>query len=74
MAGLEARLQDAQDSVARDHPNDVILGDDRHLIDVLGLHALEDGQGGLVGSSGVDLIDGQHHGLNGCVGALVARN
>ena len=42
MAQLQARLQDVQDGVARDHPYDCAVCHDWHLIDVFGLHALQD--------------------------------
>jgi len=41
MAELQARLQDVQDGVAGDHAYDCAVCYDRHLIDVLGLHALQ---------------------------------
>jgi hypothetical protein len=42
MAELEARLQDAQDCVAGDHPYDAALGNYGHLVDVFALHSFED--------------------------------
>src|SRR5271156_475464 len=48
MAQLQARLQDVQDGVAGDHAYDGAIRYDRHLIDVFGLHALQDAERGLV--------------------------
>jgi hypothetical protein len=42
MAKLQARLQDMQDGVARDHSHDRAIRYHRHLIDVFGLHPLQD--------------------------------
>ena len=74
VAGLNASLKDAEDGIARDHPYDVAFGDDGHLVDVFRLHALEDAEGGFVRQSGMDAINGEHRGLDGCVGPLVARD
>ena len=73
MAGLEARLEDAENRVAPDHADDVAVGEDGHLVDVLFLHALEDVQHGLFGQRGMDAIDRDHHGLDRGVGPLIAR-
>ncbi len=43
VANLQAGLQHAQDGVAIDHTDDVFVGDYGHLVDVLTLHALQDG-------------------------------
>jgi hypothetical protein len=72
MAQLQARLQDVQDGVAGDHAYDCAVGYYRHLIDVFGLHALQDAQRGLVGGGAVGAVEGHHHGLDGSVGPLVA--
>ena len=43
VADLQAGLEHAQDGVAVDHADDVFVGDYGHLVDVLALHALQDG-------------------------------
>jgi hypothetical protein len=63
-AQLEPGLEKAKDRVARDHPDDMPFGGDRHLVDVLLLHAIENTDDGLVGRSAVDAIQRQHDGLN----------
>src|SRR5208282_6561505 len=72
VAYLEAGLQEAEDGVAGDHADDVVVRDDRHLVDVLALHALENAHGGFFWRGGVDFVHGQHHGLNRSVLPLVA--
>ena len=74
MTELQARLQDVQDGIAGDHAYDGAVCYHRHLIDVFGLHALQDAQRGLVWRCAVGAIEWHHHGLNGSVGPLVARN
>ena len=49
VANLQAGLQHAQDGVAIDHADYVFVGNHGHLVDVLALHALQDGQRGLRG-------------------------
>ena len=63
-AQLKPGLEKSKDRVARDHPDDVPLGEDRHLVDVFVLHAIENAEGSLVGRSAVDAVERQHDGLN----------
>ena len=46
---LQTRLQHAKDGVAGNHAADVPAGDDRHLRDVVRLHAFEHGEHGFFG-------------------------
>jgi hypothetical protein len=74
VAELQARLQDVQDGVARDHAYDCAICHYGHLIDVFGLHALQDAQSGLVWGGAVGAVEGHHHSLNRSVGPLFARD
>src|SRR5580704_19280387 len=74
MAELEARLQHAQDSVASDHADDVAFRYYGHLVNILTLHALQNGKRRLCRRGGMDAVERQHHRLDGGVRPFVARN
>ena len=56
MADLQARLKDAKNCVARNHADDVAIGNDRHLRDVFLLHAFKHGESGLIGRGTLNAV------------------
>lgn len=72
--GVQARLNHPQDGVARNHADDVALLENGHLVDVLGLHALENAHDRLGRRDPVDAVQRNHGGLDGSVGPFVARD
>ncbi len=64
IANLGARSDHPEDGLACDHAHHGAIGYHRHLVDVIALHALEQGQHGFFGRSPADLLARDHRGLH----------
>ena len=74
MTYLQTRLEDAQDGVARYHPDNAAVFKNWHLIDIFCLHAFQNAENGFGRRSPFDFVHWAHGRLDRCVRPFVARN